>query len=105
MISHYTYIYNAKIVETVLKVLYNKKNVFFRIKKMKNYYRDAIYYIIDSKISADRKLKLIFNLNFLLEDERKKGRFRYIDEQGFEQIKEHIIKEENELENSKSSEN
>lgn len=72
---------------------------------MKNYYRDAIYYIIDSKISTDRKLKLIFNLNFLLEDERKKGRFRYIDEQGFEQIKEHIIKEENELENSESSEN
>ena len=86
-------------------MLYNKKNVFFRIKKMKNYYRDAIYYIIDSKISTDRKLKLIFNLNFLLEDERKKGRFRYIDEQGFEQIKEHIIKEENELENSESSEN
>ena len=85
--------------------MYNKKNVFFRIKKMKNYYRDAIYYIIDSKISTDRKLKLIFNLNFLLEDERKKGRFRYIDEQGFEQIKEHIIKEENELENSKTSEN
>ena len=71
---------------------------------MKNYYRDAIYYIIDSKISTDRKLKLIFNLNFLLEDERKKGRFRYIDEQGFEQIKEKIIKEENELENSESSE-
>lgn len=72
---------------------------------MKNYYRDAIYYIIDSKISTNRKLKLIFNLNFLLEDERKKGRFRYIDEQGFEQIKERILKEENELENSKSSEN
>ena len=72
---------------------------------MKNYYRDAIYYIIDSKIPTDRKLKLIFNLNFLLEDERKKGRFRYIDEQGFEQIREHIIKEENELENSKTSEN
>ena len=72
---------------------------------MKNYYRDAIYYIIDSKISTNRKLKLIFNLNFLLEDERKKGRFRYIDEQGFEQIKERIIKEENELKNSESSEN
>ena len=72
---------------------------------MKNYYRDAIYYIIDSKISTDRKLKLIFNLKFLLEDERKKGNFRYIDEQGFEQIKERIIKEENELENSESSEN
>lgn len=73
--------------------------------KMKNYYRDAIYYIIDSKISTDRKLKLIFNLKFLLEDERKKGNFRYIDEQGFEQIKEGIIKEENELKNSESSEN
>ena len=79
--------------------------MYFLGLKMKNYYRDAIYYIIDSKISTNRKLKLIFNLNFLLEDERKKGRFRYINEQGFEQIKEHIIKEENELENSKSSEN
>lgn len=72
---------------------------------MKNYYRDVIYYILDSKIYTDRKLKLIFNLKFMLEDERKKGRFRYIDEQGFEQIKERIIKEENELENSESSEN
>ena len=79
--------------------------MYFLGLKMKNYYRDAIYYIIDSKISTNRKLKLIFNLNFLLEDERKKGRFRYIDEQGFEQIKEKIIKEENELENSESSEN
>lgn len=72
---------------------------------MKNYYRDAIYYIIDSKISTNRKMKLIFNLKFLLEDERKKRRFRYIDEKGFELIKERIIKEENELENSESSEN
>lgn len=79
--------------------------MYFLGLKMKNYYRDAIYYIIDSKISTDRKLKLIFNLKFLLEDERKKGNFRYIDEQGFEQIREHIIKEENELENSKTSEN
>lgn len=73
--------------------------------KMKNYYRDVIYYILDSKISVDRKLKLIFNLKFLLEDERKKGNFRYIDERGFEQIKERILKEENELENSESSKN
>ena len=84
--------------------MYNKKNVFLGL-KMKNYYRDAIYYIIDSKISTNRKMKLIFNLKFLLEDERKKGRFRYIDEQGFELIKERIIKEENELKNSESSEN
>jgi len=72
---------------------------------MKNYYRDVIYYILNSKISTDKKLKLIFNLKFMLEDERKKGNFRYIDERGFEHIKERIIKEENELENSKSSEN
>ena len=104
MISHYTYIYNVKIVETVLKVLYNKKNAFLGL-KMKNYYRDAIYYIIDSKISTDRKLKLIFNLKFMIEDKRKEGIICYIDEKGFEQIKERIIKEENELKNSESSEN
>lgn len=73
--------------------------------KMKNYYRDAIYYILNSKISTDRKLKLIFNLKFMIEDKRKEGIITYIDERGFEQIKERIIKEENELENSESSEN
>lgn len=73
--------------------------------KIKDYYRDAIYYIIDSKISVDRKLKLIFNLKFMIEDKRKERKNAYIDERGFEQIKERIIKEENELENSKSSEN
>ena len=40
---------------------------------MKNYYRDVVYYILDSKLSADRKLKLIFNLIFSLEDKRNKG--------------------------------
>lgn len=72
---------------------------------MKNYYRDAIYYILDSKISTDRKLKMIFNLKFMIEDKRKEGIITYIDERGFEQIKERIIKEENELKNSESSEN
>lgn len=72
---------------------------------MKDYYRDAIYLILNSKISADRKLKLIFNLKFMLEDKRKEGIIAYIDEKGFELIKERIIKEENELKNSKSSEN
>ena len=69
---------------------------------MKNYYRDVVYYILDSKLSADRKLKLIFKIIFSLEDKRDKGiQNCYIDEQGFEQFKESIIKEENELENSK----
>lgn len=73
---------------------------------MKNYYRDVVYYILDSKLSADRKLKLIFNIIFSLEDKRNKGITNcYIDEHGFEQFKERIIKEENELENSESSEN
>lgn len=73
---------------------------------MKNYYRDVICYILDSKLSAGRKLKLIFNLICALEDKRKEGiEIVYIDEHGFEQFKERIIKEENELENSESSEN
>ena len=79
--------------------------MYFLGLKMKDYYRDAIYLILNSKISTDRKLKLIFNLKFMIEDKRKEGIITYIDERGFEQIKERIIKEENELKNSKSSEN
>ena len=79
--------------------------MYFLGLKMKDYYRDAIYLILNSKISTDRKLKLIFNLKFMIEDKRKEGIITYIDERGFEQIKERIIKEENELKNSESSEN
>ena len=45
-------------------VLYNKQNVLEKF-VYENYYRDVVYYILDSKLSADRKLKLIFNLIFL----------------------------------------
>ena len=64
---------------------------------MKDYYKDVIHFTLNSKLSTDIKLKLISTLDSFLEDKRKKGKIIYIDEKGFEQFKERIIKEEEKL--------
>ena len=63
----------------------------------KDYYKDVIYFTLNSKLSTDIKLKLIFNLDTFLADKREEGKIMYIDEKGFEQFKERIIKEEEKL--------
>ena len=82
-------------------VLYNKQNVLERFVYEKLLQRCCLLYL-RLKIIRGQKVKINFQSYFSLEDKRNKGITNcYIDEQGFEQFKESIIKEENELENSK----
>lgn len=64
---------------------------------MKDYYKDVIIFIINSKLSSNRKLELISNLNSFFKDKSQRRVVYFIDEQGFEHFKQIVTEEENRL--------
>lgn len=62
-----------------------------------NYLDQTIALINESKLSCERKSKLLTNLKIMFESNLKRGIHLYIDKRGFEHFKQKIQAEETEL--------